>query len=95
MVHAPFGVADERVDELVLEEFLYSFEDLRDREVPVFRPDGLIHGILRDGVDIPDLCAAFMPGKITLRKPLDGLLRPVPVSRIRKKMGTRATRAST
>ena len=77
------GVADARVDELFLEQFLYSFADLREREVPLLWADSVVFGLLRLGLDVADLCRVFRPRKLTFRRPLDGLMRPVPVSRMR------------
>lgn len=70
------ALADERVKQLALENHLRSYRDLMDSDPPLWRSEGQVENILRDGYDIPDLLNLF-PGTLTLKNPLDGRMRPV------------------
>jgi cephalosporin-C deacetylase-like acetyl esterase len=70
------AAADWRIQEARLDGMLSSFAALRETENAVHWPDGLIYGILKAGIDIPDICRAVRPRKVVVTHPLDGLMRP-------------------
>jgi len=70
------GLADSRIERLVLERYPGSFRDLMKTDVPLYRAEGNVHGLLRWGIDIQDLLAAY-PGGLTSIEPLDSRMRPI------------------
>ncbi|MCX7705777.1 MAG: acetylxylan esterase [bacterium] len=75
------GIVDKRIEKIVLEEFLYSFENVFEKDYPVWKPDIYLQCILRAGFDIKDLCS-MVQAKLAIRKPLDGLMKPVLLKRM-------------
>jgi len=62
---------DDSVSGLVLEEPLLSFESVVTVEVPTYRNDILVPGVL-EGFDLPQVYQAGCPKKVTLINPLRG-----------------------
>ncbi|MCM8759059.1 MAG: acetylxylan esterase [Candidatus Omnitrophica bacterium] len=71
------SIVDSRIEKLMLEEFLYSFRSVFEKDYPVWKPDAYFYGTLKAGFDINDLCSISRAKKIEFRKPLDGLMKPV------------------
>jgi len=76
------GLADSGVDRLILENFLFSFADLRSYDMPFYNPDGLVFGLLRQGLDMPELCKAFQPRELVIGGTHDALCQPVSPTKV-------------
>jgi len=70
------ALCDDRVEGLIMERFLWSFRELMREDVPVCYADGTIYGLLKWGVDVPDLIREAHC-EVEAREPVDSLLRPV------------------
>jgi len=59
------ALADERIAQLKLEQCLASYRDVMEEDLPIYRAEGNVFGLLRWGIDISDLLAAYS-GKLTV-----------------------------
>ncbi len=75
------SIVDSRIEKLILEEFLYSFRSVFEKDYPVWKPDTYLYGLLRAGFDVSDLCSMIEANRIEFRKPLDALMKPVRLKR--------------
>jgi hypothetical protein len=53
-----------------------SFRKLMETDLPVYSAAGNVYGLLRWGIDVSDLLAAYK-GELVVKDPVDGLMRPV------------------
>ena len=69
------GFVDERVTGLTMEQSLYSFQDVIDRENPVYPIESNIHGLLQWGIDIPDI-TEYLGNRVKVINPVNALMFP-------------------
>ncbi|HOC02858.1 MAG TPA: hypothetical protein PKK91_05210, partial [bacterium] len=71
------GIVDKRIEELILEGFLYSYKGVFDCGFPIWKADSYLEGCLKAGFDIEQICGMVKARKIEFRNPLDGIMKPV------------------
>ncbi|HON05259.1 MAG TPA: acetylxylan esterase [bacterium] len=71
------GIVDKRIEELILEGFLYSYKGVFDCGFPIWKADSYLEGCLKAGFDIKQICGMVKARKIEFRNPLDGIMKPV------------------
>jgi hypothetical protein len=68
------ALADGRFKTLTLERCLSSCRSLMETDLPLWRSEGIIYGLLRWGIDLPDLMNAYS-GELVVKESLDAGLR--------------------
>jgi hypothetical protein len=71
------ALLDKRVDHLIVENFLSSYRDVVDQELPVCQADHLFFGLLGKGIDIDEMCQKIDSKRIEIRTALNGISSPV------------------
>ena len=61
------ALADNRITRLIVENCLTSYRDLMTEDLPVYRAEGNVYGLLRWGIDLPDLLEAYTGELVRLK----------------------------
>lgn len=71
------SIMERGIEKLILEDFLCSYESVFEKGYPVWKPDTYLQNVLKNGIDIKDLCSMCQAKEIEFKNPLNGFMKPV------------------